>query len=306
MRVRLLGTAAGGAFPQWNCNCNNCRVARSSPLRARPRTQSCIAIAAEGSRWFLVNASPDIRVQVESFPPLWPQPQTVRGGTGIAGVLLTNADLDHTLGLFSFRESGPLVVHATGAVRRSLVEGLNIDALFQAYCGIDWREPPTALAPLRCHDGSHGGMHYAAFAVPGQPPRYRPGVSPSSGDVVAYLFVDDATRGRVVVAPDLAAMDERVLKEIRGAGLLLLDGTFFDEDEMRATGTGRLGASEMGHLPVGAAGGSLARIAAMQDVKRVYVHINNTNPMLLEDSPQRAAVEATGAVVGCDGMEFSV
>jgi len=305
MRVHLLGTAAGGAFPQWDCNCRNCGWARTVPGRVAARTQSCIAVGSDLSRWFLVNASPDIRIQLESFPPLWPPSRSVRG-TAIAGVLLTSADLDHTLGLFNLRESGPLVVHASAAVRRSLVQGINIDAVLSSYHGIEWREPPETLAPLRYSDGSASGIRYSAFSVAGKPPRYQSAAIPSTGHVVGYRFVDDANGGRLVVIPDLAAFDDSVASLANDSDVLLLDGTFFDEDEMRRAGAGTATATEMGHLPVGGSQGSLARIAPIIHVERVYVHINNTNPMLLEDSPERAEVEAAGVKIGFDGMQFTL
>ncbi len=305
MRVHLLGTAAGGAVPQWNCNCRNCGWARTVPGRVAARTQSCIAVSSDLARWFLVNASPDIRIQLESFPPLWP-PSGVARGTAIAGVLLTSADLDHTLGLFNLRESGPLVVHASCAVRRTLVQGINIDAVLASYHGLEWREPPGKLTPLRYPDGSASGIQYSAFAVPGKPPRYQTSATAARDHVVGYRFVDDASGGRLVVIPDLAAFDDSVASLANDSDLLLLDGTFFDEDEMRRAGVGTATASQMGHLPVGGSQGSLARIAPMIHVERVYVHINNTNPMLGEDSPERAAVLAVGVKIGCDGMQFSL
>jgi len=299
MRVRLLGTAAGGAFPQWNCNCANCQIARTDPTRAKPRTQSSIAVSADPAQWFLINASPDIRIQIESFPSLLPSP-TIRRGTAVSGILLTNADLDHTLGLLSLRETGPLTVHATAAIRRALVDGLNLDAVFNSYAGISWCVPPLTLSPLS------SALSYKAFPVPGKPPRYRPGVPPSSGDAVGYVIVDPQTGGKLVAVPDLGAIDDTVLREIQSSKLLLIDGTFFTADEMPQTATGSASASQMGHLPVGGANGSLAALAELRGITRVYLHINNTNPMLLEDSPQRAAVEAAGVIIGYDGMEFSL
>jgi pyrroloquinoline quinone biosynthesis protein B len=304
MRVHLLGTAAGGAFPQWNCNCRNCDWVRTGRGKAAARTQSCIAISSDEHRWFLVNASPDIRVQIESFPPLRPLVGS-RRGTSIAGVLLSSADLDHTLGLLNLREGGPLVVHASGAVRRTLVDGINIDGVLSSYNGLEWREPPSAPAPLKYPDGSSSGIEYSAFAVPGQPPRYHRAEN-SEGQTLGYRFVDAATGGRLVVIPGLAAFDRPVDVAADGSDLLLLDGTFFSDDEMRRAGTGTATAREMGHVPVGGTLGSLARIAAMNHVKRIYVHINNTNPMLLDDSPERALVEGAGVEIGCDGMDFSL
>jgi pyrroloquinoline quinone biosynthesis protein B len=305
MRVALLGTAAGGGFPQWNCNCRGCAWARSSPGRAAARSQCCIAVAGNSSGWFLVNASPDIRLQLQSFPPLWP-PAKVARGSPIAGVLLTSADLDHTLGLLSLREGGPLAVHATTAVRQALDEGLNLSALMSSYHGIRWRQPPACLAPLLDDSGSESGIHYSAFPVLGKPPRYQTADMAAGDPVIGYRFVDASSGGSVVAMPGLGGFNRRAAAEAESCDLLLLDGTFFREDEMRLTGTGTATASEMGHLPVGGPRGSLAHIETLSHVNRVYVHINNTNPMLLEDSIERAAVVAAGVNIGCDGMEFSL
>jgi pyrroloquinoline quinone biosynthesis protein B len=306
MRVRLLGTAAGGGFPQWNCNCANCRAARAGTGRAQPRTQSCVALSADGRRWFLLNASPDVRIQIESFPPLLPAPEAARG-TGVAGVLLTNADLDHTLGLLILREGRPLPIHATPAVRRSLSGGLLLDSVLDCYCGVEWHEPPTELAPLPAADGAPSGLRYAAFALPGKPPRYREqAAAPTGGDCIGYRFVDEATGGRLICLPDAAALDAPALAQLRDCDAFLLDGTFWSENEMQTMGAGTTPASRMGHLPVGGPNGSLARIAPLPVPRKIYVHINNTNPMLLADSPERAEVEAAGVAIGWDGMEIAL
>jgi pyrroloquinoline quinone biosynthesis protein B len=299
--VRLLGTAAGGGLPQWNCACGVCALARSDPARVRPRTQLCAAVSADGRRWFLLNASPDLRAQVESFPPLGPR--GAARGSGIEGILLTGADLDATLGLLLLRESGRLVVHASPAVRRSLDEGLRLTAVLGRYSAVEWREPPAAPAPLPDAAGAPSGLLYAAFAAPGKPPRYREGeVCPEAGDCVGYHLIDPRTGGWLVFLPGVASLDAGVLAACGGADVLLLDGTFWSDGELTEA-CGGASASAMGHLSVGGPGGSLARAAGLA-ARTVYVHVNNTNPMLLEDSPQRRAVEAAGAEVGQDGMEF--
>jgi pyrroloquinoline quinone biosynthesis protein B len=303
MRVRVLGSAAGGGFPQWNCNCANCRGVRTGTVAARPRLQPGVALTGDGRRWFLLNASPDVRVQIESFPPLLPS-SGVRG-SGLAGVLLTGADLDQTLGLLVLREGLATVVHATAAVRRSLAEGLRLDEVLACYCPLEWREPPPGLAPLRDAAGGPSGLHYQAFAVPGKPPRYREGrAAPSPGETVGYRFVDERTGGRLVFLPSVAAWDEVVAAQVRDGDAVLFDGTFWEEDEMVRAGAGPLRASQMGHLPVGGPDGSLARLAPLAAARKVYVHINNTNPILREDSPEHRAVEAAGVEVGWDGMEL--
>jgi pyrroloquinoline quinone biosynthesis protein B len=306
MRVRLLGTAAGGGFPQWNCNCGSCRGLRAGSVRAQARTQSSVAISADEKRWFLLNVSPDVRVQIEAFPPLLP-PCDSRRGTGIEGVLLTNADLDHTLGLLILREGQRLAVHATPAVRRALTDGLNVATVLESYCGLEWHEPPAKLAPLCCADGSPSGLSYAAFPVPGKPPRYRAGRAlPDPGDCVGYRLVDETTAGALIYLPDIADLDECAMGQLQRCDALLLDGTFWSEDEMQRMEVGAPSAAEMGHLPVGGAAGSLARIASLPIARRIYVHINNTNPMLNEDSPERAAVLAASAEIGWDGLEIVV
>jgi|SRR5579884_3434211 len=305
MHVRLLGTAAGGGFPQWNCGCLNCEGVRRGTIRAQPRTQSCAAVSADRQRWFLLNASPDVRIQIESFVPLLPH-GTVRG-TAIQGILLTNADLDHTLGLLVLRENGRLSVHATSSVQRALDEGFHLSEVLARYGGVDWHQPPARLAPLVCADGTLSGLRYAAFPVPGKLPRYREGrASSSAEDAVGYLLVDESTGGRLVCVPGLAALDREVLIRLQEADALLLDGTFWSEVEMQNVGTGTASAREMGHLPVGSEEGSLSAMASLPAARKIYVHINNTNPMLREDSPERRAVEKAGVEVGWDGLEFTL
>jgi pyrroloquinoline quinone biosynthesis protein B len=264
-----------------------------------------VALSADGERWFLLNASPDVRAQVESFAPLLPA-AGVRG-TGIEGVLLTSADLDHTLGLLLLREGDRLVVHATATVRRALADGLRLEEILSCYAGVTWREPPGELIPLRARGGEPSGLRYAAFPVPGKPPRYREGrAAPSPGDAVGYRFEDERTGGRLVFVPGAAALPDGVRAQLRDSDAVLLDGTFWGEREMQGLGAGALTASEMGHLPVGGAGGSLAAVADLPVPVKVYLHINNTNPILCEGSPERRAVEAAGAVVGHDGQELTL
>ena len=302
MRVRLLGTSAGGGFPQWNCRCRNCQGVRSGALRARPRTQSCVAVSADERRWFLLNASPDIRLQIESLAPLLPSHDT--RGSNIEAVLLTNADLDHTLGLFVIREGQPLCVYAAAGVQRALDEGLRLSPVLERYCGIEWREPSLDLAPLRCRDGSPSGLLVSAFPLPGKSPRYLENNQdvPSTG----YRLVDQRTGGRLVFMPDLSALAGEALAQARDCDVLLLDGTFWSDDEMRRAGVGDNTAGKMGHLPVGGPAGSLQIIRALSAPRKIYLHINNTNPMLIEDCPEHQEVIAAGVEIGYDGMELTL
>jgi pyrroloquinoline quinone biosynthesis protein B len=307
MRVRLLGTAAGGAFPQWNCACATCRAVRERrQATLRPRSQCCVAVSADEKRWFLLNASPDLRAQIESFPPLWPPAGKVRG-TPIEGVLLTNGDLDKVLGLWLIREGGRIPVHATARVRESLELGLKLPSALECYGGLDWREPPVELAPLLDSAGQPSGLSVAAFPVPSKPPRYLEGkVSPSPGDGIGYRIVDDRSGARLVFVPDLAAIDETVGKQLASCDTLLIDGTFWTDDEMARHGTGGRPAKAMAHLPVSGPRGSLAVLAALAAPRKIFVHINNTNPMLNGESTEASEVARAGVSIGEDGQELSL
>jgi pyrroloquinoline quinone biosynthesis protein B len=280
---------------------------RQGSLKACPRTQSSVALSVDGRRWFLLNASPDIRQQIEAFPPLTPPPGPARG-SGIVAVFLTDADLDHTLGLLILREGLQRTIYATSATRQALSEGLRLLPALQQYCEVDWHEPANILTPLLYPDGSASGLHYAACVVAGHPPRYLgAGAVTQGGERVGYRFVDEWTGGSLLYIPGLASLeDESVSQHLRACDALLLDGTFWSECEMVDSGTGSKTASEMGHLPVGGPTGSLARLAALPIKHRVYVHINNTNPMLIEETPEHLAVTAAGVEIGRDGMELLV
>lgn len=302
MHVRLLGTAAGGASPQWNCNCRICLAVRAGAVR--PRTQSCAAVSADGTHWFLLNASPDLRIQIESFPPLLP-PLGVTRGTPIQGVLLTNADLDHVLGLLLLREGGRVAIHAAAPVRQTLVEAFTLLPTLESYTTLSWLEPPAELSPLHCADGTDSGLRYAAWPLPGKPPRYAKS-GPIPGDCVAYQIMDARTGGRLLYMPEVGVLTPALIARMGACDLLLFDGTFWSEDEMERQGVGHATAARMGHLPVSGSEGSLTVLATLDVRQRVYVHINNTNPILLDDSPERTAVERAGVKVGMDGDAYDL
>src|ERR1041385_7786595 len=205
MQIHLLGTAAGGGVPQWNCTCAVCREARAGTGRVRPRTQSSVAVSADGRRWFLLNASPDVRAQIESFPPLRPPAGKTRGSP-IDAVLVTNADLDHTLGLLLMREGEKLPVHTTASVRQSLTDGISMAATLDSFCGVEWIEPPATLSPLPARDGSRSGLQYQAVHLPSKPRRFaKQRAAIPSGHVVGYRLVDEKTGGRLLFLPDVPA-----------------------------------------------------------------------------------------------------
>jgi len=307
MRVRVLGSGAGGGFPQWNCNCDNCCGFRSGSLRATARTQSSIALSADGARWYLINASPDIRQQINAFDGLFPD-RTPRG-TPIQAILLTNADIDHIAGLLSLRESQPLCLYSTQQVREWVLES---NAVFRALClsptQCTWQTVSTSgQHKLIGVDGKDSGLRYQAFAVPSKPPAYLMGlVSQWSEETVGYKITDAYSGRSLAYVPGIKQLDATVAAVLGSCDCFFFDGTCWSDDELVAQGIAQKTALSMGHLPISGPDGSLAQLAGLRSVKRIYLHINNTNPLLIEDSPERRAVEEAGWEVAFDGMDFEV
>jgi pyrroloquinoline quinone biosynthesis protein B len=302
MQVVLLGTAAGGGFPQWNCWCPPCRVARSDPARAHPRTQSSAAVSADGRHWFLLNASPDVREQVGR---LLSQPPSGMRYVPVEGVVTTDAELDHTLGIALLREAGELQVYATAAARHVLEEDSRILPIARAFAKVSLTELPLdAEVPLRLASGKPSGLRVEPFAVPGDAPRFATRELP--GHTVGLLIRQEGGTGCCAFVPGCGALDEALLERLRSADLVLFDGTFWRDEELGVLGISARSAREMGHLPVSGPGGSLERLRQLPARRRVYTHINNSNPMLVENSRERAEVVAAGLLVGDDGSRFEL
>ena len=301
MWVRVLGSAAGGGYPQWNCACPPCRAVRDGSRPARPRTQSSIAVSADRRRWFLLNASPDIRAQIESFPAL--HPSSGPDGSRVVplqAVLLTDAELDHTLGLLLLREGGGLVLHATEATRDTLRDGTSLLRTLEAYCPVEWQPVvPGADVPLA------DGLSYRAFDVPTSK-RARFGSGQREGRVVGYRLTDERSGRALVHLPVLQELTPAVCAQLEDCACLLVDGTCWSDDELIRLGLAGRTAREMGHLPISGVGGSLEQLAPLPIERRIYVHVNNTNPILLEDAPERRTVEEHGMEVAVDGLELEV
>jgi pyrroloquinoline quinone biosynthesis protein B len=307
VKIRVLGSAAGGGCPQWNCACRNCRGARDGSIRIEARTQECVAVSGDGEAWFLLNASPEVRSQIESFPELWPR--RLRHSP-IQGILLTNGDLDHTLGLLSLRESHPLVVYATEAVRRGFVESNVLYRTLQRFPGqLTWRTLPLGgEVDLEGRAGGSSGLSACAFPVPGKLPIHLEGLGNGQDPGVNVGFrIRDRSSGRgLVYLSTVARLTGELISAAEGADCLFFDGTFWSEDELRELGVSERRAREMAHLPIGGEGGSLAALRGARAPLRVYIHLNNTNPVLAEDSPERAAVERAGWRIARDGMEIAL
>jgi pyrroloquinoline quinone biosynthesis protein B len=279
---------------------------RAGTIRATPRTQESVAVSGDGTGWVLLNVSPEIRAQIEGFPPLHP-----RGPrhSPIQAILLTNGDLDHCLGLFSLRESYPLVVYATERVRRGVTEGNSFYRTLERFPGqVTWRPlKPGREEELAGEGGRPSGLTVEAVAVPGKPPIHLEGrFSPDPEDNVGIRVREPATGRVLAYFPAAGAVPPPVREALDDADCVLFDGTFWAEDELPALGLGEKRAQAMAHLPVGGEAGSLRRLAGLRARRRVYIHVNNTSPLLREDSAERAAVSAAGWEVAWDGMEIDI
>jgi pyrroloquinoline quinone biosynthesis protein B len=296
--VRILGSAAGGGFPQWNCRCETCEAARAG-VRARPRTQSSLAIRGREGSWFLVNASPDARQQLEQLAPV--NVDGVRSPP-FAGVLLTDAEIDHTAGLMLLRESAtPVRIFGDAGVERALRHGYPVLPILERYCGAEWQtlEPERAV-PL---EGS--SLVVQSFYTGGDAPRYLDG-SGAQLEASGFTFRDGAGESVVTYVPGLARLDDAVLDRFASSDLVLVDGTFWRDDELPRLGITNRTAHDMGHVPLSGLGGTLETLARLERPRKVLVHINNTNPILLEDSPEREAVLRAGVEVAYDGLEIEL
>lgn len=292
----VLGAAAGGGFPQWNCSCDVCRLVWAGDLRVRTRTQSSLAVSVGAQRLTLLNASPDLRAQIQAALALHPR----EGGRGrpIDGVVLTGAEIDQTAGLLSLRERSPFSVIATAATLAA-VAGNPMFGVLAA--GVVSRR---AVAPGEKF-ALDGAMQAELFMVPGKLPLYLEGEDPETAAESAANVGVELTCGkaRLAYVPGAAAVTPALRERLARADVVLFDGTLFTDDEMIRTGTGAKPGRRMGHMPIDGEGGSLDALEGLS-ARKIFVHINNTNPILVEGSPERRRVEAAGWEVAFDGMEI--
>ncbi len=306
MQVRILGSAAGGAFPQWNCACTNCRALRDGTFRGKPRSQTQVAISEDGRVWFLLGASPDLRAQIEATPELHPRDGLRQ--SPIAGVVLANADLDHVFGLLLLRELQPLRIYATASVRRILRDDNSMFRMLQRIPDQTvWTEfrarEEFHLCIAREHDS---GISCKAWSLATHFPAY------ITADRQAQLAPNEASMGFIVQSPAgsrLAYMpavpqsDDALVEHLDTCDVLLFDGTFWSDDELiRVQGSGQ-SARQMGHIPVK---DTLKRLAGVRRPRKIFLHINNTNPMLDEASPQYRQVRGEGWEIAEDGWQFDL
>lgn len=307
MHIRVLGAGAGGGFPQWNCNHANSRRARAGDPLAPPRTQSSIAVSGDGERWFLFNASPDLRQQINDNPVLHPR-EGLRHSP-IQGVVLTNADVDHVTGLLTLRESQPFVLHATGRVLAVVGANSIFNVLNPTFVQRQAFVLEQALM-LKHLDGSASGIEIIPFAVPGKVALWLEDVNKGANfgsveeDTIALEVRDSAGQTRFFYIPGCASMPASLSERLRGAPLVFFDGTLWVDDEMIREGVGIKTGQRMGHMSNSGPDGVIAAFAPLEVARKVFIHINTTNPILIADTPERRIAEAAGWEVAYDGMDL--
>jgi len=302
MHIHVLGSGAGGGFPQWNCNCENCKGVRAGTIKASARTQSSIAVSADGVNWILFNASPDIKKQLDDFPPF--QPARLVRDTAISAIVITDAQIDHVTGLLTLREHNkPWEIYCTDAVKDDLTTGFPVFNILGYFRGINHHEIATDQSIFTIPTAA--GIEFTAVPLLSNAPPYSPRRDkPVPGDNIGMHIKDTRTGKSLFYAPGLGVAEPHVLEYMRNADCILVDGTVWTDDEMSKEGISNKRASEMGHLDQSSDGGIMSILNAMEKPRKILIHINNTNPILNEDSSQRATLNKAGIEVAYDGMDI--
>lgn len=305
MKIIVLGSSAGGGFPQWNCNCRNCSGVRDGSINARPRTQSSIAVSSNGSDWVLINASPDILTQLRATPAL--QPGRCARDTGIAAVMLMDAQIDHVTGLLMLREGSPLPLYCTAAVWDDLTIGLPLVHVLSHYCGVQWHvlAPNHTIAPVEVP--GIDDIRFTPLMLSSKAPPYSPHREMAQpGDNLGLLIENKKNGKKIFYAPGLGKIEAHIEAAMHAADCLLVDGTLWTEDEMIRLGFSAKKSADMGHLPQAGKGGMIEVLDAISGPRKILIHINNTNPILDEDSAERVILTQHGIEVAFDGMEIDL
>ena len=303
MKIRVLGAGAGGGFPQWNCNCANCKGVRQGTLNAKRRTQSSIAVSSDGESWVLFNASPDIRTQLEQFPESHPR-HGIRD-TGIKAIILIDSQIDHTTGLLMLRESTqPLDIYCSEMVCQDLTSGFPLFTMLSHYCGVSHH-------PVPLDGGSFSipgidDLRFYSHSLKSKAPPYSPHRhDPHDGDNIGVIVEQISSGRRLYYAPGLGEIEPHVQRAIDAADCILVDGTFWQHDEMERAGISKKRALEMGHLPQSGDGGMIEHLREVR-ARKILIHINNTNPILDEDSPERRTLHDAGIEVAHDSLDINL
>lgn len=303
MKIHILGSAAGGGFPQWNCGCHNCRGVRSGQVQATPRTQSSIAVSTDDEHWVLFNTSPDIRAQLEAFPQI--QPRADLRGTGITAIVYMDSQIDHTTGLLMLREGCPHDVYCTDNVYEDLTTGFPVFRMLESWNGGINRHRITVEEQFTVPGIE--GLRFTPVFLSSKAPPYSPHRdNPQPGDNIGIMIEDTASLKSAFYAPGLGSMEPHLVPYMNAADCLLVDGTFWRQDEMQVAGVGTKLASDMGHLPQSGDGGMIEVLSEFKQPRKILIHINNTNPILDENSAERAELTRHNIEVAFDGMEINL
>jgi len=306
LRTIVLGSAAGGGFPQWNSNASACRRARNSDPLAKQRTQASLAVSTDDRHWYVLNASPDLRAQIEATPVLWPR-EGLRSSP-VSGIVLTGGDVDAIAGLLHLRERQPFVIYATSCVHNILAAN-PIFAVLAPDCVKRESVSVGSKVELRDARGEGTGLTVELFPVPGKMPLYLESVDQETRThteteyTVGVEVVERASGAHFFFIPGCAVMTRSLAERLRGAPLVFFDGTLWTDDEMIRSGLGSKTGKRMGHMSIGGESGVIAAFRELGVERKILIHINNSNPVLLEDSPERAIATAEGWEVAYDGME---
>jgi pyrroloquinoline quinone biosynthesis protein B len=306
LRVVVLGAAAGGGVPQWNCGCQNCRAARKEHPELQA-TQASIAFSADGAHWFLVNASPDLRQQLIHTPQLHPRPGALRHSP-IAGVILTNGEIDAVAGLLSMREGSPFAIYAHPKVLAILASNSIFNVLGEKNVARIGIEIDRAFEPA-LPDGAPSGIEVVAFTVPGKGAWYlegkaHPGGTDGAGDTLGLRIRDKATDRYFYFIAACAHVSDELKSRLAGAPLLFFDGTVWRDDEMVVAGLGTKTGQSMGHISMSGPSGAIQALAGLDIDRKIFLHINNSNPALLRGSTERKIAESAGWQIPADGTEI--
>lgn len=300
MLIKVLGSAAGGGFPQWNCNCSNCQGVRIKTIAAVSRTQSSIAVSEGNEKWILINASPDIRKQLEDFHEA--QQSKLLRDTGILAIILTDSQIDHVTGLLSLREAEKLVIYCTEVVREELTHHFPLFKILNNYCVIEFNSINVS------HAFTIQGFENLVLTpidLPGKSPPYSPyRNNPKPGANIALTILDKITQKTLFYAPAIAQFDERLFQRMNSADCVLIDGTFWHDDEMSRCGINHKLATEMGHCALASAQGLLSKLNELQKPRKIVIHVNNTNPILNTTSPEHAQLNNANIEMAYDGMNI--
>lgn len=302
MHIHVLGAGAGGGFPQWNCNCRNCDGVRKGTIKATRRTQSSICVSGDGVNWVLFNASPDVLKQVQEFAPL--QPGRALRDTGIVGIVLIDAQIDHTTGLLMLREGTvKREIFCTEMVKNDMTSGNPLFNILGHYCGVNWHDVPIDGSSWEIPGAAN--LKFTTVALKSKAPPYSPHRYDShDGDTIGVLIEDKTNGKKLFYAPGLGEIEPHLPPLMAQADCIMVDGTFWTNTEMIDLGLMDKTARDIGHIPQSGPGGMMEELSRFPNARRVLIHINNTNPILDEESPERRELEASGIEVSYDGMDI--